>query len=248
LGHILVSGSNDHATKFWTRHRPEETLETMTSHVANTRGDHVTEWNESSDRGGMTQVERQGPSMVGMAAVRGHTGGFIDVNSNDIPGLGQVPVASVPGFVGPDGLANVDLSDLKTNDRFATRHQKRNDNRPPFYGRRKDMFRPDNMFRPGPPVFGHVHLPGPAGPRPTNSLAFGPGGRHPYSMPPPGAPPPGGPWSGPWSGVPFNGPPPPWAGPSQFPPGNFLPPPYPRPPQQYQRPGGNKFRPQPKPQ
>lgn len=26
LGHILVSGSNDHTTKFWTRNRPGEAM------------------------------------------------------------------------------------------------------------------------------------------------------------------------------------------------------------------------------
>lgn len=118
-GHILATAGNDNSTRFWTRNRPNESLDSMFTKVREITED-LNNWNapgarpaylRGGSRFGMMQRGAAGPS-GGPPASGANATAMQQAGTTIAPGLQQqqqpggtptVPPASIPGFGGPAG-------------------------------------------------------------------------------------------------------------------------------------------------
>lgn len=224
LGHLLVSSSNDHATRFWTRHRPEDTMddqyivgsaEALQQQMFE-RQQQQAQMGDREERDRYAPVSRQGPSALG--------------------GIGALPMGGgVPGIPGlQDGAVGQITMDWSEQPRSQQQHQspRQHHDQKPYRQDHRD--RRDHRGGPSgrsshpphqrPPPH-HHHRPPPPHDRSSSP------GQQGYFPPGMGPPPPGMP--------PFAGgmPPPGYPSMPMMPPGSYFPPNHgmpPRPPPDYQ--------------
>jgi polyadenylation factor subunit 2 len=100
LGHILASGSNDRATRFWSRPRPgDSTYKDDRWHIGQTAAEAQGTWKRTTDRAARDEEEELEDEIDGLVDQQ------MPARQNMLPGLAGLPGISAPRPAFPDGTS-----------------------------------------------------------------------------------------------------------------------------------------------
>lgn len=100
LGHILASGSNDRATRFWSRPRPgDNTYKDDRWHIGQTAAEAQGTWKRTTDRTARDEEEEAEDEADGLVDQQ------MPARQNMLPGLAGLPGISAPKPAFPDGTS-----------------------------------------------------------------------------------------------------------------------------------------------